>query len=87
MLTVQKEGGRNVQRNIQFYNLDAIISVGYKVSSQKATMFRIWANSILKSYLVKGFALDDDKKGQLYTIFIFLQHISYTPCYQSFKAI
>ncbi len=64
ILTVQKEGGRNVQRNIEFYNLDAIISVGYRVSSQKATMFRIWANSILKSYLVKGFVLDDNRLKQ-----------------------
>jgi hypothetical protein len=64
ILTVQKEGGRDVQRNIEFYNLDAIISVGYRVSSQKATMFRIWANSILKSYLVKGFVLDDDRLKQ-----------------------
>ncbi|MBJ6366763.1 virulence RhuM family protein [Snuella sedimenti] len=64
ILTVQKEGNRNVQRNIEFYNLDAIISVGYRVSSQKATMFRIWANSVLKNYLVKGFAIDDDRLKQ-----------------------
>lgn len=64
ILTVQKEGSREVQRNIEFYNLDAIISVGYRVSSQKATMFRIWANSVLKNYLVKGFAIDDDRLKQ-----------------------
>ncbi len=64
ILTVQEEGNRNVQRNIEFYNLDAIISVGYRVSSQKATMFRIWANSVLKNYLVKGFAIDDDRLKQ-----------------------
>tara|TARA_R110000868_G_scaffold343718_7_gene604692 strand:- start:3807 stop:4919 length:1113 start_codon:yes stop_codon:yes gene_type:complete len=64
ILTVQEEGGREVQRNIEFYNLDAIISVGYRVSSQKATMFRIWANSVLKNYLVKGFAIDDDRLKQ-----------------------
>lgn len=64
ILTVQKEGKRNVQRNIEFYNLDAIISVGYRVSSQKATTFRIWANSVLKNYLVKGFAIDDDRLKQ-----------------------
>lgn len=64
ILTVQDEGGRDVQRNIEFYNLDAIISVGYRISSQKATMFRIWASSVLKNYLVKGFAIDDDRLKQ-----------------------
>ena len=64
ILTVQKEGNRDVQRNIEFYNLDAIISVGYRVSTQKATMFRIWASSVLKNYLVKGFAIDDDRLKQ-----------------------
>lgn len=64
ILTVQLEGSRNVQRNIEFYNLDAIISVGYRVNSQKATLFRIWATSILKEYLIKGFALDDDRLKQ-----------------------
>lgn len=64
ILTVQEEGGRSVQRSIEFYNLDSIISVGYRVSSQKATMFRIWANSVLKNYLVKGFAIDDDRLKQ-----------------------
>jgi hypothetical protein len=64
ILTVQKEGNRNVQRNIEFYNLDAIISVGYRVNSNKATLFRIWATSVLKEYLVKGFTLDDDRLKQ-----------------------
>lgn len=64
ILTVQEEGKRNVQRNIEFYNLDVIISVGYRISSAKATLFRIWATSILKEYLVKGFALDDDRLKQ-----------------------
>ena len=64
ILTVQKEGSRNVQRNIEFYNLDAIISVGYRVNSSKATLFRIWATNILKEYLTKGFALDDDRLKQ-----------------------
>lgn len=64
ILTVQKEGTRNVQRNIEFYNLDAIISVGYRVNSNKATLFRIWATSVLKEYLVKGFSLDDDRLKQ-----------------------
>ncbi|QIK54099.1 virulence RhuM family protein [Dysgonomonas sp. HDW5B] len=62
--TVQTEGQRNVSREIEFYNLDVIISVGYRVSSYKATQFRIWATSVLKEYLVKGFALDDDRLKQ-----------------------
>lgn len=69
ILTVQKEGGRNVQRSIEFYNLDAIISVGYRINSPKATLFRIWASSILKEYLIKGFALDDDRLKQGKTLF------------------
>lgn len=64
ILTVQREGKRDVQRSIEFYNLDAIISVGYRVNSQKATLFRMWATNILKQYLVKGFALDDDRLKQ-----------------------
>lgn len=64
ILTVQKEGSRNVQRSIEFYNLDAIISVGYRINSNKATLFRIWATSVLKEYLVKGFSLDDDRLKQ-----------------------
>ncbi len=58
---VQKEGNREVKRQTTFYNLDAIISVGYRVNSQKATQFRIWAVNILKEYIVKGFALDDER--------------------------
>ncbi len=69
ILTVQKEGGRDVQRTIEFYNLDAIISVGYRVNSPKATLFRIWATSIIKEYLIKGFALDDDRLKQGKTLF------------------
>lgn len=69
ILTVQKEGLRNVQRFIEFYNLDAIISVGYRVSTSKATLFRIWATTILKEYLIKGFALDDDRLKQGKTLF------------------
>lgn len=59
--TVQNEGGRNVERNIEYYNLDVIISVGYRVKSIRGTQFRIWANSVLKEYLKKGFAIDDDR--------------------------
>ena len=58
---VQKEGNREVKRNIKFYNLDAIISVGYRVNSAKATHFRIWATKILKDFIQKGFVLDDDR--------------------------
>lgn len=64
ILTVQREGSRNVSRNIEFYNLDVIISVGYRVSSPKATAFRIWATSVLKEYMIKGFALDDERLKQ-----------------------
>ncbi len=59
--TVQNEGGRNVERNIDYYNLDVIISVGYRVKSLRGTQFRIWANSVLKEYIKKGFALDDER--------------------------
>lgn len=59
-LIVQKEGNRNVSRNTNFYNVDAIISVGYRVNSQQATQFRIWATKTLKEYITKGFVLDDD---------------------------
>jgi hypothetical protein len=57
-LTVQKEGKRRVQRKITMYNLDVIISVGYRVKSQRGTQFRIWANKILKDYLLKGYVLN-----------------------------
>jgi hypothetical protein len=60
-LTVQAEGKREVQRNLKFYNLDVIISVGYRVKSHRGTQFRIWATQLIKEYLVKGFALNDDK--------------------------
>ncbi|MDD2914641.1 MAG: virulence RhuM family protein [Gallionella sp.] len=62
--TVQMEGGREVKRNIEFYNLDAIIAVGYRVNSKRATQFRIWATQILKEYIKKGFVLDDDRLKQ-----------------------
>lgn len=61
---VQKEGGREVTRSVEFYNLDMIIAVGYRVNSYRATQFRIWATKILKEYLVKGFALDDERLKQ-----------------------
>jgi len=60
MEIVQKEGDRNVTRMIHFYNLDAIIAVGYRVNSKEATQFRIWATNILREYIIKGFALNDE---------------------------
>jgi len=59
--TVQKEGERTVQRELECYNLDAIISVGYRVYSIRGTQFRIWATGRLREYLVKGFTLDDER--------------------------
>ncbi len=60
-LTVQNESGRKVKRNIEYYNLDAIISTGYRINSERATKFRIWATKILKEYIIKGFALNDEQ--------------------------
>ena len=60
-LTVQTEGKRDVQRKINFYNLDVIISVGYRVKSHRGTQFRIWATKQLREYLIKGFVLNDEK--------------------------
>lgn len=62
---VQEEGGRTVRRTIAYYNLDMIISVGYRVNSKNATQFRIWATSILKQYLIKGYAINDQRLQQL----------------------
>lgn len=59
--TVQTEGDRQVERNIEYYNLDVIISVGYRVKSLRGTQFRIWAVAILKEYIIKGFAMDDER--------------------------
>jgi len=56
--TVQNEGGRMVERQVEFYNLDVIISVGYRVKSRQGTQFRIWANKVLKEYLLKGYAIN-----------------------------
>ena len=58
---VRKEGKRKISRNIKYYNLDLIISVGYRVNSKRGTQFRIWANKILKDYLVKGFSLNEKR--------------------------
>lgn len=61
ILTVQKEGIRNVSRKLEFYNLDAIIAVGYRVNSLRATQFRIWATQTLREFITKGFVLDDER--------------------------
>ncbi|MBM4144191.1 MAG: virulence RhuM family protein [Lentisphaerae bacterium] len=64
-LTVRQEGSRQVERAVEFYNLDAIISVGYRVNSLRGTQFRIWATQRLREYIVKGFTLDDERlKGR-----------------------
>ncbi|RXK87755.1 hydroxyacid dehydrogenase [Chlorobaculum sp. 24CR] len=60
-LSVRQEGSRQVQRTLDYYNLDAIISVGYRVKSALATRFRIWATQRLKEYIIKGFVLDDER--------------------------
>lgn len=59
--TVQTEGGRTVSRDIEFYDLDVIISVGYRVKSHRGTQFRIWATQRLREYIVKGFTMDDER--------------------------
>ncbi|MHA1227757.1 MAG: RhuM family protein, partial [Candidatus Hodarchaeales archaeon] len=61
---VQSEGSRQVERALEFYSLDAIISVGYRVNSRQATQFRIWATKTLREYLIKGFVLDDQRLKQ-----------------------
>lgn len=59
--TVQQEGKREVKRKLEYYNLDAVISVGYRVNSTQATQFRIWATQLIKDYIIKGFAMDDER--------------------------
>ncbi len=61
---VQKEGSRDVSRDVDYYNLDAIIAVGYRVTSHQATQFRIWATKTLKEFIIKGFVLDDERLKQ-----------------------
>ena len=64
MEIVRSEGGREVAREVEFYNLDAIIAVGYRVNSYQATQFRIWATKTLKEFIIKGFAMDDERLKQ-----------------------
>lgn len=66
---VQQEGSRTVTRQVEFYNLDMIISVGYRVNSTRATQFRIWATERLKEYIIKGFTMDDERLKNPDTIF------------------
>lgn len=79
-LQVQKEGGRVVKRQVEFHNLDAIIAVGYRVNSKKATQFRIWATGIIRNYLVEGHVLNKyrlegtpEKLAGLYSAIAFLE--------------
>ncbi|MBN2189456.1 MAG: virulence RhuM family protein [Chitinispirillaceae bacterium] len=64
ILTVQSEGERKVSRNLEYYNLDAIIAVGYRINSLQATQFRIWATNTLREFIIKGFVLDDNRLKQ-----------------------
>lgn len=66
---VRQEGTRQVNRTLDFYNLDAIIAVGYRINSRRATQFRIWATNVLKEYIRKGFVMDDDRLKQGQTAF------------------
>ena len=59
--TVQMEGNREIKRYIEYYNLDIIIAVGYRVNSKRGTLFRIWANKVLKDYLLKGYAINENR--------------------------
>jgi len=64
METVQQEGARKVSRQVEYYNLDAVIAVGYRINSKQATQFRIWATKTLKEFIVKGFVMDDERLKQ-----------------------
>lgn len=64
-LTVQQEGKRQVSRNVEYFNLDVIISIGYRVKSHRGTQFRMWATQRLREYIVKGFTLDDERLKQV----------------------
>jgi death-on-curing family protein len=62
--TVQNEGGRRVERQVEYFNLDVILSVGYRVNSKRGTQFRIWANNVLKEYLMKGYAINEKRLSE-----------------------
>jgi len=63
--TVQKEGNRTIERNIEYYNLDMIISIGYRVKSKRGVEFRRWANSVLKQYILQGYTVNNNRIAQL----------------------
>ena len=63
--TVQTEGGRNVERQVEHYNLDMIISVGYRVKSVRGVQFRKWANNVLREYIIKGYAVNHNRMNQI----------------------
>ena len=63
--TVQREGNRDVERDVEYYNLDMIISVGYRVKSKRGVEFRKWANSVLKQYILQGYAVNNSRINQL----------------------
>lgn len=67
-LIVQNEGNRKVERKQKFYNPDAVISVGYRIKSQIASKFRIWATERLKEYIIKGFTMDDERLKQMESV-------------------
>lgn len=77
--TVQTEGNRKINRQIIFYNLDLILSVGYRVSSKKATQFRIWATNILKKYITKGYVANQTRLAQLQQTIKLISIKSHTP--------
>ncbi len=75
METVQKEGKRDIKRSIEYYNLDAILSVGYRVNSKQATAFRVWATSVLKKYLIDGYAINEKRLEEAKKNFTDLQSV------------
>lgn len=75
-LSVRREGNREVRRPLEFYNLDAIISVGYRVKSRIATQFRIWATQQLREFIVKGFVLDDERLKNLDLPFDYFEELT-----------
>ena len=77
--TVQKEGDREVKRQIEYYNLDIIISVGYRVKSKRGVEFRRWANSVLKDYLIKGYAINQRIREENYRQMVH-SHIPHLSC-------
>ena len=79
--TVQIEGEREVERNIEYYSLDVIISVGYRVKSKRGVEFRRWANSVLKQYILKGYAVNENRIRQLGEVIRVLRNFPRIPPY------